>query len=156
MDNNVLDRKPIPPKGAPACYYERNGWVDQELADLHKVAITSLDPDYDPSNGSSVYRASGRYYRAAVLSVIFRGLDTSVAPSHHHIAELLNAAGIPKRREGAGWTKHSVRRLLCRCGVLEDFLAYRNPANGLFAQWFEGPDSKVVWCSAPSTIREDQ
>ncbi|MDB3923330.1 hypothetical protein N9359_04460 [Luminiphilus sp.] len=153
---NVLDRKPQPRKGVPDCYFEHAGWVDLELADLHVVAATSLAADYDPENATSVYHAAGRYYRAAVLSLIFRALDSEVPPSHRQIAELLNANEVPKRRKGQPWNKDTVRNLFIRCGVLEDFLSYRNSANGLFIQWFEGEDSKVRWCRGPSTLKDSK
>jgi hypothetical protein len=153
--SNVLDRKPMPPKGVPPCYLERNGWVDVELSDLHPVAMSSLRVDYDPNDKTETYHAAGRYYRAAVLSLIFRALDESVPPSHQQIADLLNAHDVPKRRQGQPWNKDTVRQLFIRAGVLEDFLSYRTPTNGLFLQWFEGPDSRVRWCSAPSILKDE-
>jgi hypothetical protein len=152
--SNLLDKKPVPPRGVPDCYYERGGWVDAELRDLHDVALSSLTADFDPEDATSVYHAAGRYYRAAVLSLIFRALDDSVPPSHRQIAELLNANDVPKRRVGQAWNKDTVRQLFIRAGVLEDFLSYRTTANGLFVQWFEGEDSRVRWCSAPSSLKE--
>jgi hypothetical protein len=153
--SNLAETRPMPPRGVPDCYFEVGGWVAEELADLHPIALSSLTSDYEADDATSVYHAAGRYYRAAVLSLIFRALDSDVPPSHRQIAQLLNDNDVPKRRVGQAWNKDTVRQLFIRANVLEDFLQYRTPANGLFIQWFEGEDSRVRWCSAPAMLKDE-
>lgn len=149
----ILERKPLPDKGCPPDYFQRGGWVDAELRDLHPVALSSLNPKYDPEDKTSTYHAAGRYYRTAVLSLIFRALDESIPPSMSEIARLLNEHGVLKRR-GGKWSEGTVRDLIIRCGVEPDFMAYRTPSNALFVGWMEDPSGRVMWCKGPQTLND--
>ena len=151
--SDFASNRPRPPKGVPEVYNHEGGWVVMELRDLHPVAVSSLNAEYDPEDKTSVYHAAGRYYRAAVLSLIFRALDTDAPPAMRHLADLLNANDVPKRRSKQPWTGASVRRLFERTGTTEDFLSYRTQENPGFVRWFEGPDSKVRWCRGPSSLK---
>jgi hypothetical protein len=139
----------MPPKGVPSCYFEPNGWVAKELNDLHPVALSALDTEYDSEAPRSVFWAAGRFYSAALISLVFRGLDDGLAPSATKVAEAFNAAELPKKQGGLGWTHIHIRRLLLRYGVWDDFLSYRHTDNDSFLTWMEADG--IRWCSAPKT-----
>ena len=154
--NNSMEVKPLPAKGMPADYYERNGWLDTELRSLHEVAVSCLDTQYDPDDALSVLHAAGRLYHAAIVSIIFRFLDDGGAPSMSEIAHGLNQLVIPKRKARTKWLAANVRKLLLRMGCLNDLLAYRTTDREAFVSWMrDGASGKVRWCAAPAHIADD-
>ena len=140
------DSRPMPPSGVNPDYYELNGWVAKELADLHPTAATAFDLTWDDSSPKAVYAAGRRFYCAAVISVVFRALDDGVRPSLTYIAELLTADGITPPRNGQPFDLSSLRRLLKRYGLYDDFLAYRTADNPAFLRWIEDGNTRLSWC----------
>ena len=149
---NLAETRPIPKKGFPSVYYEANGFVAEELSDLHPVALSCLDHAYDPEDNTDIHRAAGRYYTAVLVSLCFRALDDGMPPSVGELAKAFNAAEVPKKMAKSAWTGANVHKLLLRAGVYNDFLAYRNSENESFTTWFS--DGAAKWCNASPTIRD--
>ena len=153
--NDVLALKPIPKRGLPEDYYVNNGWVDLELADLHPIAASSLNVEYDEVVGMQVLYAASRFYRAATLSLIFKGLDNGLPPSVSEVAKALNAEGIQKNNSRTPWTTENVRRMLDRTGTYRDFLSYRVESNEAFMGWVKDSTTGfggLTWMRAPATL----
>lgn len=138
--------RPIPNKGSRACYRAPNGWVAKELRDLHPLVATAIDTTWNDSSPRSRYDASRRFYCAAVLSVVFNALDQGVAPSLRLLADLLNAEEVPKPTGDCPWDNPSLRKLLVRYGLYDNFLSYRTEANPAFVQWAEETGNHLTWC----------
>ena len=150
---NLAESRPIPKKGFPAAYYEANGFVAEELSDLHPVAASCLDADYDPDDNTDIHRAAGRYYTAVLVSLCFRALDDGMPPSVGELAKAFNAAEVPKKMARSAWTGANVHKLLLRAGVYNEFLSYRTSDNPSFASWFKNGAAK--WCNASPTLADE-